>query len=552
MNIKNIYLKIFLVIIALFALNILGDSFFKRFDLTVDKRYSLSEETIKLVENIEDPVFIKVYLQGDFPAEFKRIQIETNQFLEELNALNDNIKFRFINPLGNEKELIKKGLQASRLTVQENGKVSEAVIFPWALINYRDKTEKVSLLSNSVAPTQEEQLQRSIENLEYEFANALLKISTEKNKKIAILKGNGELNDIYLYSFLKVLGEYYKLAEFTLDSVETNPQKTLDQLNEYDLSLIAKPTKQFSENEKFTLDQYITNGGKTIWLIDNVYAEMDSLMQNGNSLAFNRDLNITDLLFNYGVRINYNITKDLYSSTIRLASGNTGNQTQYQDFNWHYFPLIISSNNNPISTNLDPIRLKFPSTIDTLQNNINKTVLLKSSPGSKVIGTPVNISLNEIANNPTRDDIKGFDNGNKIFGVLLEGKFKSAYANRTKPYDTNNYLDKGEENKMLVISDGDIIANETFKNEPLPINNDKWTGQAYGNSSFLLNSVQYLLDDSGILKLRSKNLKIRFLNKEKAFTERTFWQILNLILPLLILAIFGVLFQFLRKRKYSS
>ena len=548
MNKTNPYIKILLVLIVLIVLNIIGNSFYKRFDLTKDKRYTLSNETKEIVSRVKDPLTIKVYLQGDFPAEFKRIQQETNQFLEEIHALNNNIKFRFVNPVGNTKELIKKGLQPSRLTVKENGKVSEAVIFPWAVINYNDKTENVSLLNNAIAKNQEEQLQNSIENLEYEFTNALHKITSSKSKKIAILKGNGELEDIYLFSFLKKLGEYYKLAEFTLEPVAINPEKTLKELNDFDLTIIAKPTKPFSEKEKLILDQYIMNGGKTIWLVDNVVAEMDSLMVTGKSIAFNRELNLTDLFFNYGVRINYNITKDLYSSSIRLASGNTGNQTQYQDFLWHYFPLLISNNNNPISKNLDPVLLKFPSSMDTLNNGISKTILLQSSPYAKIIGTPANVSLNEIANQP---DKKEFNNPNTIFGVLLEGKFKSSYAVRTKPFEIKNYKMQSVENKMIVISDADIIANETFNGEPLPLNVDKWTNQPYGNTDFLLNTVQYMLDDSGVLNLRSKNLQIQFLDKERVFQEKGFWQIFNIVLPLFLLGLFGFIFNLLRKKHYT-
>lgn len=546
---NKLYIKIPLVLLALFVMNFIGGKFYKRFDLTQDQRYTLSKETKDIVKSIEQQVTIKVYLQGDFPAEFKRIQVETNQFLEELSVLNSNIKFRFIDPISNSKELIKKGLQPSRLTVQEDGKISEAVIFPWAIVTYNDKSENVSLLSNTTAKSQEEQLQKSIENLEYEFANALHKVTSNKIKKIAILKGNGELDDIYLFSFLKELGEYYKLAEFTLDSVKTNPEKTLNDLSIYDLTIIAKPSKPFSEREKFTLDQYIINGGRTLWLIDNVIAEMDSLMVNGNSLASNRDLNLTDLLFNYGVRINYNVTKDLYSATIRLASGNSGNKTQYQDFLWHYFPLIISNDKNPITTNLDPILLKFPSTVDTLKNNIDKTILLKSSPFAKVIGTPWKISLNEIAIEP---DEKDFNNPNNIFGVLLEGNFNSAYANRVKPFDLKSFNAKGKNNKMVVIADGDIIANETFRGEPIALDKDKWTNQSYGNINFLLNTIHYMLEDNGILKLRTKNLKIQFLDKEKAFKERNFWQIFNIIMPLGLLGLFGFILHYLRKKKYSS
>ncbi len=505
---------------------------------------------LNLLKAIEEPLQIKVYLQGDFPAEFKRLQIETNQFLTELSEINDFVQFRFINPLSSSKDLIKKGLQPSRLTVEEDGKLSEAIIFPWAIVNYNDKEENVSLLVDAIGSSQgqEQQLQYSIENLEYEFANAIHKISNEKNKSIAILKGNGQPADVYLYSFLKSLGEHYKLAEYTLDSVESNPEQTLLNLTQYDLSIIVKPSQSFSEKEKFVLDQYIMQGGKTLWLMDNVYAEMDSLMQSGKTLAFNRDLNLTDMLFSYGVRINYNVTKDLYSSSIRLAAGNTGNQVQYKDFLWPYFPLIFSDNSNAITKNIDPVLLKFPSSIDTLKNAIKKTILLQSSPLSKIIGTPSNISLNEIAVEPDKNEYK---DANTNLGVLLEGSFHSAYKNRILPFNLNAYQQEGLQNKMIIIGDGDIAINETLRGEPLPLDKDKWTNQNYGNLEFLLNSIHYLIDDKGLLSLRSKSLQIQFLDKEKAFEEKSYWQLINLVLPLMILFGFGWLFNVLRKRRYS-
>lgn len=548
MNRNKSYQKILIVLLLLLAVNYISSLYFHRFDITHDKRYTLSDETISLVQSIDEPLNIKVYLQGEFPAEFKRIQLETTQFLEELNALNEMVRFRFIDPLSNSKELINKGLQPSRLTVQEGGKVSEAVIFPWAVVRYKEKEENVSLLVNAVAPSQEQQLQNSIENLEYEFTNAIHKVLNEKNKKIAILKGNGQPDDIYLFSFLKKLGSYYRLAEFTLDSIERDPLKTLKDLESYDLTIITKPSEGFSEKEKFALDQYIMQGGKTLWLLDNVYAEVDSLMTTGQSMAFNRDLNLTDMLFSYGVRINYNVTKDLYSSTIRLASGNTGNQTQYQDFLWYYHPLVFPNNTHPITKNLDPVLLKFPSSIDTLTNGIKKTVLLRSSPLSKIIGTPSNIALSEIAIEPDKNSFKDM---NTIFGLVLEGQFKSAYDSRIRPFDYAGFNAKGTENKMIIISDGDIAVNETLRGEPLTLDKDKWTNQAYGNAEFLLNSVNFLLDDNGLMNLRSKSLQIQFLDKEKAFDESLRWQLLNLILPLVLLFGFGWAFNFLRKKRYS-
>lgn len=545
---KKASLHILLVVGLAIAINLLGNLFYKRFDLTRDNRYTLSDETISLVESLKEQIIVKVYLQGDFPSEFKRLQAETDQLMEELSAINDQIIYRFIDPLSNPKELIDKGLQPSRLTVQEGGKVSEAVIFPWAVVSFKGKEVNVPLLVNSVAQSQEKQLQNSIENLEYEFAHALAKIQEDKSKKIAVLKGNGELEDLYLFSFLKKLGEYYHLAAFTLDSAETDPLLTLNQLRDYDLAIIAKPTTPFSEEEKYLLDQYLIGGGKTMWLIDNVYAEMDSLMTSGKSLAYNRDLGLTDLFFSYGVRINYNVTKDLYSSTIRLASGNTGNQVQYQDFVWPYFPLIFTDDHHPVTKNIDPVRLKFPSSMDTLQNGLKKRVLLCSSANGRVIGTPTRVALDEIAQEIDRNE---FNDASIPFGILVEGSFKSAYASRIKPFDYPESAESSPMTKTLVISDGDIAANEVYRGEPLPLDKDKWTQQPYGNLSFLLNATHYLLDENGIIRLRAKSLELQFLDKEKAYRERGRWQIINLVLPLVVLFLLSILFRMIRNRRYA-
>ena len=545
---KSNYSKIIILIVLLIALNLVSSNFYHRIDLTKDNRYTLSETTHILLKNIQEPALIKIYLAGDFPSEFKRLQTETKQHLEELKAINENIKYRFIEPLEQAEELINKGLQPSRLSVQEEGKVSEAVIFPWATIEYQNQIENISLLANQTTGTQEEQLQNSIENLEYAFSDGIHKVSSLQKQKIAVLRGNGELENIYLASFLLHLRQYYKLAEFTLDSVSNDPQNTLEKLTDYDLTIIAKPTIKFTEEEKFTLDQYITNGGKSLWLIDNVTAELDSLMKTGQTLAFNRELNITDLLFSYGVRINYNLIRDIKSSTIRLASGNVGNQTQYQDFLWHYYPLITSHNDHPIIRNIDPVNLQFANTIDTLKNDIHKTILLQSSNFSKSIGTPSSISLEEVSKKPLQQD---YNNGNQTLGVLLEGKFTSAYANRVKPFTTKLYKEKSNDNKIIVIADGDIIANQVHQGQPLELGLDKWTNIRNGNASFLMNAINYLLDDSGLLQLRSKNIQLKFLDKQKAYQERSFYQLINVVFPLIILAVFGFIFHILRKKKFS-
>lgn len=548
MNKNSTISKISILIIGILILNILANNFYKRFDLTEDQRYTLSKSATSIISDIDRPVIITVYLEGDFPAEFKRLQIETKQLLEEFKAENKRIQFRFENPLENAEELISMGMQPSQLAVQENGVTSEIVIFPWATVQQGNNGELIPLLKDTNAQSQEEQLENAIQNLEYAFANAFHKLNSKKEKKIAVVKGNGQLDDIYIYDFLKTIGNYYRLAQFTLDSVATNPQETLNKLNTYDLAIIAKPNERFSEYEKYTLDQYIMQGGKTLWLIDQVHAELDSLMETGEALAYPRDLGLTDFFFQYGVRINPNLVEDLYSAKIPLATGRIGNQTQYDQFLWRYYPVTLSANNHPINKHLEPVNFKFTSSIELLKNAINKTVLLQSSPLSKVSGTPQIVSLQSISqqNNPSE-----YKNGNQPLAVLLEGSFKSAYADRVKPFKSQNNKDLSNNNSMIVIADGDLIANQITNGQAEQLGIDKYTGQQFGNKNFLLNSVNYLLDDVGLLDIRNKTVDLKMLDREKAFQNRGFYQLLNIIFPLICLGILGLSYFVIRKKKYQ-
>ena len=536
------------LIIGLIAINIVNQSFYQRFDLTENQRYTLSETTKTILSKIDKPLFISVYLEGDFPSEFKRLQVETLQYLEELAAKNSNIIINFENPDEQREDLIKRGMMPSQLTVEEDGKLSEAIIFPWAEIKFGDQTKTISLLPTAIVTSQEEQLQKAIENLEYSFSNAISSVTQKEQKTIAFLSGNGQLADIYLISFLSKVSRKYKLAKFTLDSVVKNPQKTLQELNAFDLAIIAKPTQKFTTEEKFTLDQFIANGGKTLWMIDNVQADQDSLMATGKMLAYPRDLDLTDLLFSYGIRINTTLIKDLYAAKIALATGKVGNQTQFQNLDWFYHPLVSGNPNNAITKNIAPVRLQFANQIDTLKNNIKKTPLLMSSPLTQKIGTPTIIELQSIADEPLEQE---YVSGNQLFAVLLEGNFKSAYKNRIKPFETSLFKENASNNKMIVISDGDIAKNQVLKGKPTDLSRDKWTNEEFGNKDFLLNSVDYLLDDTGLIELRNKTLKISVLDKQKAYKERAFWQFLNVAFPLILLFTFGFIFNYLRKRKYS-
>lgn len=558
-NNKQLALKqLGIVFLAIVALNFLSNFFFKRFDLTQDKRYTLSETTLNIIKTVDSPLYIDVYLEGNFPPEFTRLQNETKQLLEEFSAYNSNIIFQFKNPIEKEemrvevmKQFYQRGMQPLNITVEDKGKQSQEVVFPWAQATYGDKFTKVSLLKNLMGASTEEKVISSVQHLEFGFAEAITKITKEKQKKIAVIKGNGEMQDPFIADFVKSVRESYYIGTFTLDSVGKQPNQTLAALKKYDLAVIAKPTEAFTEEEKLVLDQYIMNGGKTIWMVDAVAADMDSLYnETGTILAVHRELNLTDMFFKYGIRINPLLVKDEYATPIKMASGNQGSETQFQEYKWRFSPFAYPTSVHPIVKNMEGIKFEFASPIELLKNDIKKTVLLSSSEYSKPIGTPAPISLDIVTEQTTPEEYQG--KGLLPMAVLLEGKFKSAYQNRVLPFAEKTFQAEGKDNKMIVISDGDVIKNQLDKGMPLELGFDKFTNQLYGNKDFLLNCVNYLLDDNGLINIRSKEVNLPLLNKEEVYKNYTMAQIITVGLPLVILALFGFLFTFLRKRKYSK
>ncbi|GAA4975744.1 gliding motility-associated ABC transporter substrate-binding protein GldG [Algibacter aquimarinus] len=548
---------IFITLLILVAINLLSYSSFKRFDLTEDSRYTLSDATINIINEAKSPLIIDVFLKGeDFPSEFRRLQNETKQLLEEFSSENKNIIFNFFNPLEDEanrdiiiQQLTQRGLTPMQLNVQENGQSSQAIIFPWALASYNDQTVTIPLIKNKIGASQQELVINSVQHLEYAFTDGFSKLTQQKNKKIAILKGNNQLEDKYIADFVKKIGEYYFIAPFTLDSVSSNPQKTLSDLKNFDLIINAKPTEAFTEEEKLVLDQYAMNGGKSLWLLDAVAMEKDSLFNpEGKNIALNRDLNLTDFFFQYGVRINPVMVSTLYSAPITLALGE-GSESQFQPLRWPYSPLANSNSNHPIVNNLNLVRFDFANQIDTLKNSISKTILLETAPLSKLEGTPREVSLDIVTK---EQDPKTFNKGNQALAVLLEGEFKSVYSNRIKPFKLNGEKLKSVATKMVVIADGDVIKNDVVNNVPQELGFDRWTGKNYGNKEFLLNTVNYLLDDNGLINIRSKEIAVAFLNQQKIAKEKTKWQLLNIALPLVLLALFGLGFNYFRKKKYAA
>ena len=546
-NIKNLALIIVILIVA----NVVSNKFFKRLDLTSDKRYTLSETTLNALKNVKEPINIDIFLDGEFPAAFKRLQNETYQLLEEYKAYNSNIIFKFNNPNGDASnaeqfasELIGLGFTPTNINQNVKGKKELIQIFPWAIANIGEKSVRVPLLVNNYGNKPEENINKSVQLLEYAFTDAITKLTSVKKKKIAILKGNGEISDKYMSDLLLNAKEYYALGEFNLDSLTNDLPKTLANLKRFDMALIVKPTQAFSDEEKYILDQYVMQGGKTMWLMDKVTIDLDSLHnQDRQSVAFPRDLNLDDLFFKYGVRINPTLIQDLLSTPV-TAQSPTG-----EDFpiDWLYSPVVRSEENHPINKNINLVKLEFANQMDTLKNGIKKTVLLKSSEKSKAVGAPLLVNLDQFMED--LDESK-FNQGHQIIGTLLEGKFTSVFKNRVKPFKINDNKDQGVDTKMIVIADGDIVNYTYINKKPVENSYDQWTQQSYGNKDFLINSINYLLDDNGLINIRSKNVELPLLDERKVTEKYTTSQVITVGIPLVLLVVFGFVFTYIRKLRY--
>ncbi len=542
--------------VGLVVLNALGAYLYVRHDFTQDKRYTLSKVTNNIVDRIEEPIEIDVFLKGNFPQEFRKLQSETKQLLEEFQARNSNVRFRFIDPSeegGSQEQILEElfnfGLKPVTVSVNDKGTQSQQLVYPWAIVSKGEKATRVQLLKNLMGANTEEKVISSVQHLEYAFADALHKVTQEKSKKIAILKGNGELEDMYIADFLMSVRESYHIAPFTLDSVAVAPQKTLEQLKEYDLAVIAKPTKPFTEEQVEVLDQYVMNGGKTMWLLDQVQADFDSLKNTGSMLAYNKDQSLGEMLFKYGVRLNANLVKDEIGTPIKLAIGKQGSETQYGDFVWKFAPFVYPEAEHPIVKNIEGVKLDFASSIDTLKNGVSKTVLLSSSKYSMLVGVPNEISFEVLNEETTPELFEG--KGSYIMGVLLEGNFTSVYKNRVLPFNLKEPQYESKPTQMVVISDGDIVRNQVdSKGTPLELGYDRWVNKLYGNKEFLLNTVNYLLDDNGLIDLRTKEVKIPMLDKMRVSQRYNTIQLIVLILPIVIVMFFGAIFIVLRKRKF--
>jgi len=559
MNKKRDILSLSLAIIIMILLNFVGSFVFHRFDLTSEKRYTLSDATKKLLGKLNDVVYVKVYLEGDFPAGFKRLRNETKEMLDEFRAYsNDNIEYQFINPSKNSdkkqqneiyKQLYDKGLQPTNLEVKEESGTSQQILFPGAIISYKGHEVPWQLLKTQLGQPPEAQLNNSIQALEYEFASCIRNLTTVIKPEIGFIEGHGELDTLSVNDIKNALGDFYLLKRVKIDG-------RLKALQGLKAIIVAKPDTSFSEKDKFIIDQFVMNGGKVLWAIDPLYTSIDSLMKSGATMAMPYDLKLDDLLFKYGVRINPNMILDLQSSAIPVNKAFRGQQPRFELMPWLFAPLIMPTSNNPIVKNLDVIKIDFGSSIDTVEaEGITKTILLHSSKYSKTLNAPVRVDLRMVNMRP---DENQFKDSYQPVAVLLEGKFESVYKNRVPPSIANDsaiaFKSEGVDNKMIVISDGDIIRNEIqhSANKPYPLGYDIYTKQTYGNKNFILNCVNYLCDDSGLISVRARELTLRLLDKKKVKNERLKWQLINTCLPLLALFLFGIIHGMIRKRKYAK
>jgi len=556
-------IQFFITIIGLVFINFITQEYFFRLDLTEDGRYSISPATKRMLRNLDDEVFIKVYLEGDFPAGFKRLQKSIQETLEEFKMYaGKNIKYKFIDPsqASTEKEkqklyqeLVEKGITPTNVFAKEGDKKVEKIIFPGAIIQYKNTEVSVLLfkamnqqMAGALSP--EQILNQSIENVEYNLISAIraLTVKPEDKKNIGFLEGNGELSNIELADILETLSETHNV--FKLDLPKEPDIKGLDAI------VIAKPDTSFSEADKYKIDQYIMRGGKALFYIDAVGIYEDSILSNRGSFSFPYPLELTDMFFKYGVRFNGELIKDLNCGFIPMVVGNMGNQSQITPIPWQYYPLINTFNKkHPIVRNLDVIYTKYIGTLDTVRaNSIRKTPLLYTSQYTQTVTTPAFVTFNEARKQP---DPRLYNQGKKPIAYLLEGEFTSLYKSRITSSDprSKNFKDKSIPTKIIVCADGDIIKNDidARSGNPLPLGYDRYSRRTFSNKDFIINSVEYLLDEEGIISARKKEVVLRPLDKIKVKDERVSWQIFNMLTPLLVIVVFAVAFYFIRKRRFA-
>ncbi|HEX5667551.1 MAG TPA: gliding motility-associated ABC transporter substrate-binding protein GldG [Chitinophagaceae bacterium] len=553
------------VLILLVLVNWLFSFIHYRADLTAEKRYTVSGATRSMLENLDSEADVTVLLGGDLPAGFRKLAGSTADLLEEFRDISGNkLSYRFEHPGTGLPDSLKGslidslrslGINATNVKAQtkEGEGEEQQLVYPGAVIRYKDRTIGVDFLQGQNFQAGLSSLNNAESLLEYKLAGSINKIRQDTVPLIGYLAGNGEPLDYSVYDLIeKTLRPNYAFRILPIDSVQAIP-------NFFKAILIVKPILRFNDSQKIKIDQYVMHGGKLIWMIDNLYASLDSLQRSqGEFIAFDMGLNLEDQLFKYGVRINQDLVQDLQCDKIPSVIGSVGDKPQIQLLPWPYFPLLRNNTGHPIAKNLDYVVSQFPQSIDTVQvKNIKKTVLLSSSPESRILSTPAKVEWASVRN---EEDLKTFTNASVPVAVLLEGRFESLFANRLTKAMADSLAAAGqpflpgskEDNKMIVVADGDLVINSIDQNEgPLQMGTNMYTKQQYANREFLLNSLEYMVDQSGILETRGKDFTLRLLDKTKYEGSKSFWQILNIVLPALLVMFFIALYQFIRKNKYG-
>ncbi|MCG8411577.1 MAG: gliding motility-associated ABC transporter substrate-binding protein GldG [Bacteroidales bacterium] len=560
---KQNIIQLLIALIIILLINYISSNKYFRLDLTADKRYTLSQATCNVLDSLDDIIYIEIYLDGEMPIGFKRMQKSIAELMEEFRIVaENNVQFSFVNPSESTdiskrnaiyRDLYQRGLNPTNVKDRnDDGAMVEKILFPGAILIYNDKETSINLLVNNPGLSAEVNLNNSIQALEYEFVDAIRKITTKKRKKIAFIEGQKELNEFETGDITRALNEYYDIDRVTI-------KEYLNILNPYDAIIVAGPKEAYTEKSKFIIDQYIMNGGKVLWFLETANVSMDSLASNnGNTIALFNDVNLSDQLFKYGVRINPNVIEDIQCAVIPVNTALAGNQAKFSPAPWLYFPLLSAQNRNPITKNLNMIKAEFPSTIDIVgkSRDIKKQVILTSSMGSRLKNLPLLISLNQIREKPNP---KSFNSPNNPVAVLLEGKFESVFTNRPIQRIVQDqkfeFKSQSVSTKMIVVSDADIIKNKVKQKADgvflSPLGYDRYTKQTFGNKKFVMNAVHYLVDESGILNMRSREFKLRLLNKERIKKEKSKWQFINVVLPVILILLFGIFFSYRRKRKYT-
>lgn len=550
----------------LLLVGILSSFLYARFDLTADRRYSLSKPTKQMLQRIDDEILFRIYLDGDLPAGFKRLQNSVREMLDEFRAYGgENIQYEFIDPTENPnqqtrerifRELYQKGLDPTNLQVKEkDGSSTQKLIFPGIMVSYGGRDVAVNILKNHVSASAETNLQTSIQSLEYDLTFAINQLLTPESPVIGFVRGHGELLPEQMDDMAYTLGKFYTLRQVDADAGLTATDSA-GRLT-YRALVVAQPLGQFSDTEKFMIDQYVMAGGRVLWLIDYTTASIDSLSHGRDVKALPLELNLDDQLFNYGVRINSNLIQDMQCAIIPVNTALVGQPPQFTPAPWVFSPIVTPADGHPLTKNLDMIRIDFASSIDTVGNNANveKTVLLAASDNCRTVPLPTQVDLSIIGN---RIAPETFAHSGLIMGILLEGEFVSAYANRPLQVDgfsRQQFRRQSAPTRMIVISDGDIIRNQFRQNgdqrEPLPLGYDRYTRQTFGNKEFLLNAINYLCGFDELMESRSKEFKLRMLNRAKITEQRTLWQVVNLGVPVSMMLALGLIFNAVRKRRYQ-